>query len=300
MVIWFSDDPSLNEQSRFRLLEASDKLTISDLVMVENTFHREKFEPGKVYFLNTQKLGKSSLLVRGHDPDDKGIEKDGQIRLMPDMRSYTIWDTIQNTIEDPALTLYLVLDEAHRGMREATGARQKPTIVKRLINGSGSVPGIPVVWGISATVERFNAAMTDMTGRATLPNVVVDSAKVQESGLLKDTIILDVPKEAGQFDTVLVRRGTDKLKEISTAWADYAKQQDDAGTVLPLMVLQVPNAPDHNEIGRALDTIFKHWPDLPEDAWRMCSVSTTPRPSAAIPCPTSRPNAFRNRRGYAS
>lgn len=266
VVIWFSDDPSLNEQSRFRLLEASDRLSISDLVVVQSTFQREVLEPGKVYFLNTQKLSKSSLLVRGHDPDDEGIEKDGQIRLMPDSRSFTIWDTIQNTIDDPALTLYLVLDEAHRGMRAATGAGEKTTIVKRLINGSGPVSGIPVVWGISATVERFNAAMTDMTGRATLPNVVVDSAKVQASGLLKDTIILDVPKEAGQFDTVLMRRGTDKLKEISSAWEAYGQQQDDAGTVLPLMVLQVPNAPDHNDIGRALDTIFTQWPDLPEDA----------------------------------
>ena len=266
VVIWFSDDPSLNEQSRFRLLEASNRLSISDLVVVQSTFQREVLEPGKVYFLNTQKLSKSSLLVRGHDPDDEGIEKDGQIRLMPDSRSFTIWDTIQNTIDDPALTLYLVLDEAHRGMRAATGAGEKTTIVKRLINGSGPVPGIPVVWGISATVERFNAAMTDMTGRATLPNVVVDSAKVQASGLLKDTIILDVPKEAGQFDTVLVRRGTDKLKEISSAWDAYGQQQDDAGIVLPLMVLQVPNAPDHNDIGRALDTIFTQWPDLPEDA----------------------------------
>ena len=58
--------------------------------------------------------------------------------------------------------------------------------------------------------------------------MVVDSAKVQESGLLKDTIILDIPDEVGQFDTVLVRRATDKLKESSAAWAEYAKQQDDA------------------------------------------------------------------------
>lgn len=266
VVIWFSDDPSLNEQSRYRLTQASDRLTYSDLVVIQNTFQREILEPGKVYFLNTQKLGKSSLLVRGHDPDDSGIEKDGQIRLMPDGRSFTIWDTIQNTIDDPALTLYLVLDEAHRGMRAATGAGEKTTIVKRLINGSGAVTGIPVVWGISATVERFNAAMADMQGRATLPNVVVDSEKVQASGLLKDTIILDVPKEAGSFDTVLVRRGTDKLKEISAAWETYAQQQDDVGTVLPLMVLQVPNAPDHNDIGRALDTIFAQWPELSEDA----------------------------------
>ena len=65
-VIWFSDDPSLNEQTRFRLLEAADKLDTTDLVVIENTFNREKFEPGKIYFINTQKLSKKSLLVRGH------------------------------------------------------------------------------------------------------------------------------------------------------------------------------------------------------------------------------------------
>src|ERR1044071_1915179 len=266
-VIWFSDDPSLNEQSRFRLMEASDKLTISDLVTVGNTFSREKFRPGKVYFLNTQKLSKNSLLVRGGDPDDPAGADALQLNLMPDMRSHTIWDTIQNTIEDPDLTLYLILDEAHRGMKEGGSTRGdgKPTIVRQLINGKGGVPGIPVVWGISATVERFNQAISGMQGRATLPNVVVDSKKVQASGLLKDTINLDVPDETGDFSTVLLRRGTDKLREVSEGWREYAQQQEDADTVLPLMVLQVPNSPDHNEIGRWLKTIFDSWPDLRPD-----------------------------------
>jgi hypothetical protein len=268
VVIWFSDDPALNAQSHFRLREASDRLTLSDLVIVQNTFGGEKLGAGKIYFLNTQKLSRSSLLVRGHDPDDPGIETASGQTVMPDMRAFTIWDTIQNTIEDPDLTLYLVLDEAHRGMRASggNGGGERPTIVKRLINGSGSVPGIPIVLGISATVERFNAAMADMQGRATLPNVMVDSGKVQASGLLKDTIILDVPNEVGPFDTVLVRRGTDKLKEITAAWEEYAKQQDDADTVTPLMVLQVPNSPDHDDIGRALDTVYDRWPEIGDDA----------------------------------
>lgn len=264
VVVWFSDDPSLNEQSRWRLNEASDKLNVSSLVTVESTFSREKFDAGKIYFLNTQKLSKKSLLVRGHDPDDPGVETDDrQMRLMPDMRSHTIWDTIQNTIEDPDLTLYLVLDEAHRGMRErVTGTK---TIVANLINGNGSVSGIPVVWGISATVQRFNDAIKEMRGHAILPAVIVDPVKVQESGLLKDTINLDVPDETGDFSTVLLRRGTGKLREISEAWEEYAGQQEDAVTVLPLMVLQVPNSPDHNEIGKWLKTIFDAWPDLPHN-----------------------------------
>lgn len=268
VVIWFSDDPSLNEQSKWRLQEASDKLTISDLVTVGNSFGREKFEAGKIYFLNTQKLSKNSLLVRGHDPNDAAIETDDrQMRIMPDLRSHTIWDTIQNTIEDTDLTLYLVLDEAHRGMKEAgkSSSDGKPTIVKQLINGTGSVPGIPVVWGISATVQRFNEAIAEMQGHSKMPNVVVDPKKVQDSGLLKDTINLDVPDETGDFSTVLLRRGTDKLRDISDAWAAYAKQQDDADTVLPLMVLQVPNSPDPREIGKWLDTIFERWPELPPD-----------------------------------
>jgi type III restriction enzyme len=270
VIIWFSDDPSLNEQTRFRLLEASNKLDMTDLVVVENTFNREKFEPGKIYFLNTQKLSKKSLLVRGHiDSIDVNPE---QLQLFPDarpdMRAYSIWDTIQNTIEDSSLTLHLVLDEAHRGMGKSTESKdaEKSTIVKRLINGSGSVPAIPVVWGISATVKRFNNAVKEAKSRAILPSVEVDSSKVQDSGLLKDTIILDIPVEVGKFDTVLVRRGTEKIKESTASWLEYTHQQNENESVIPLMVLQVPNTPDPMDIGRALDTIYKEWPELSENA----------------------------------
>ncbi len=264
VVIWFSDDPALNEQTRFRLMEASDRVPPSDLVVIETTFNRPKFEPRKIYFLNTQKLGKNSLLVRGFEGDeDGGLFPESR----PDMHAYTIWDTIRNTIEDPALTLYLVLDEAHRGMGSPTRAVQnaKATLVLRLINGMHGVPGVPVVWGISATVDRFNQAMAGAQGRGTLPNVVVDAQKVQDSGLLKDTIVLDIPKDGEKFDTVIVRRAADKLKEATQAWTDYAQRQGEAQTVVPLMVLQVPNTPDPKDIGKALATIFQQYPDLRSD-----------------------------------
>ena len=122
VIIWFSDDPSLNEQTRFRLLEASDRLKFTDLVVVQNTFNREKLEAGKVYFLNTQKLGKKSLLVRVFEQEEERSTPGAVFpEMRPDMRSYTIWDTIQSTIEDPTLTLHLVLDEAHRGMGRTAG-----------------------------------------------------------------------------------------------------------------------------------------------------------------------------------
>jgi len=268
VVIWFSDDPALNEQSKWRLQQASDKLTVSDLVTVENTFGRERFESGKVYFLNTQKLSRSSLLVRGHDPEDAAVEVDDrQMPIMPDARAHTIYDTVRNTIEDPDLTLYLVLDEAHRGLRDGglVTATGRPTIVRNLINGNGSVPGIPIVWGISATVQRFNQAVEGMQGHDTLRAVQVDALKVQDSGLIKDTIDLDVPTEVGDFATALLRRGTHKLRDISKAWADYAEQQEEAQVVQPLMVLQVPNNPVAAEIASWLDVVFDAWPELPHD-----------------------------------
>jgi type III restriction enzyme len=260
VVLWFSDDPALNEQTRFRLMEASDRIPHSNLVVVSHPFSRARFEAKKIYFLNTQKLGKNSLLVRGFEG-----EEDLMTETRPDAQAFTIWDTIRNTIEDPDLTLYLVLDEAHRGMGTPSKAAEsaKSTIVQRLINGAGGVPGIPVVWGISATVERFKKAMEGAQQRITLPDVVVDSAKVQESGLIKDTIILDIPDQVGDFDTVLVRRATDKLKESTEAWTEYAQQQDEGKPVVPLMVLQVPNTPDPDDIGRALDIIYERWPKLP-------------------------------------
>ena len=268
VVLWFSDDPSLNEQTRFRLLEAADRINFSDLVVVRNTFNAETFSPGKVYFLNTQKLGRNSLLTRGHDAYEEAAAQgqDPLPEMRPDGRAFTIWETIRNTIEHPDLTLYLVLDEAHRGMgstgKVARDARS--TIVKRLINGDGTVPPVPIVWGVSATVDRFKAAMVGAEGRGTLPDVVVDTPRVQESGLLKDTVVLDIPDEAGQFDTVLVRRGTEKLREATDAWASYAAAQG-IEKVSPLMVLQVPNTPDPADIGQALTTIFDTWPELPTD-----------------------------------
>jgi hypothetical protein len=122
------------------------------------------------------------------------------------------------------------------------------------------------VWGISATVERFNKAMQEAEGRTMLPNVFVDPAKVQDSGLLKDTIILDVPDEQGSTETVLVRRATEKIRDASAAWAAYAREQG-SDTVAPLLVLQVPNTPDQSRIASWIDTIREHWPELDAEAF---------------------------------
>lgn len=77
---------------------------------------------------------------------------------------------------------------------------------------------------------------------------------------------MDVPDEVGDFETVLLRRGADKLREITEAWAGYAEEQGDESKVQPLMVLQVPDAPNPNDIGKWLDVILERFPELPEDS----------------------------------
>ena len=69
VVLWFSDDPSLNQQTKHRLQQASDRLR-NRLVTVEHPFRHSKLQPGNVYFINTSKLSRNSLLVRGHDSAD--------------------------------------------------------------------------------------------------------------------------------------------------------------------------------------------------------------------------------------
>lgn len=261
VVLWFSDDPALNQQTRHRLEQASDRLR-NRLVTVEHPFRYPKLQAGHVYFLNTSKLSKNSLLVRGHD-DSNTL---GGMESHPDTVPFTFWDTLRSTIEDDNLTLYMVLDEAHRGMGKRPS--DTPTIVKRLINGHSGVPPMPIVWGVSATVQRFEEAMNAaevQANRVHLGTVQVDPVRIQESGLLKDDIVLDFPAETGDFNTVLLRRGVRKVKALSAAWATYASEQGDE-PVKPLMVLQVPNKPAPTEVASAIDVIRDEWPELESDA----------------------------------
>lgn len=262
VVLWFSDDPALNEQSRARIQAAASELD-NRLRVVPTTFSEPTFRPGNVYFLNTQKLSKNSRLVKG-SPEVKEGDVIPGLEPRPDEVQSSIYDTITNTIANKDLTLYLVLDEAHRGM--GTRARERFTIVQRLINGQGNVPAMPVVFGISATVERFEAAMKDAKDRDALPSVQVDSALVQASGLLKDDIVLSIPSEDGAFETVLLAKAVEKIKASERAWNDYAREQGEAEAVPPLMVVQVGDKPSHEDLTQTLDTIYEAWPDLPYDA----------------------------------
>ena len=204
--LWITDDPALNRQTRNRMLAASDLLGPQHLTEIDDGFLDAALAPGKVYFLNTQKLSKSSRLVQNTN-----------------LRQLTFWEVLANTVASEHTTLYLILDEAHRGMRRAP---DRATIVQRLIHGEqGSNPPVPVVWGISATIERFTRAMGETLDRTARSHVDVAIEKVRASGLVKDGIGLDQPVGKGTFSTTLLRDAVHTALNYEQRWASYSKAE---------------------------------------------------------------------------
>jgi hypothetical protein len=174
--LWVTDDPALNRQTRNKMLAASDLLLPGRLIELDNDFLDSTLTAGRVYFLNIQKLAAKAGLAQG-----------GR-----NLRQFSMWEVLGHTITGGNVDLYLVLDEAHRGMR--TKAADRRSIVQRIIGGQPGVnPPVPMVWGISATIARFNTAMEGSTNRTMYEAVQVDVDRVRASGLVKDEIVLDEP-----------------------------------------------------------------------------------------------------------
>ena len=170
---------------------------------------------------------------------------------------------LANTINGGGVDLCLVLDEAHRGMKVAS---DRKTIVQRLIAGAqGSNPPMPVVWGISATIERFTTAMQGVTDRTMYPFVEVDIDKVRASGLVKDEIGVDEPDEKGTFSTTLLREAVKATLEYERRWAAYSAEQDEP-EVLPVLVVQVPDKASDATLTELVGVVESEWPGLGPDA----------------------------------
>ncbi len=241
--LWITDDPALNRQTRGRMLDSSELLTNWQLREIDETFPDADLAPGSVYFLNTQKLSKSSRLAQGGT----------------NAREFSFWDILRNTIHGAGTDLVLVLDEAHRGMKRAA---DRQTIVHRLISGEpGSNPPVPIVWGISATIERFTHAMGEVTDRINRPNVAVDIERVRASGLVKDEIGLDQPDEKGTFSTTLLREAVKATRTYEERWAAYSAAEGEPD-VLPVLVVQVPDKASEAKLRELVSTIEDEWPGL--------------------------------------
>lgn len=224
IIVWLSDSPQLNEQSKLKIDTKADKIRLNQCVTVsEDTFDKELFEDGQIYFLNTQKLSASSKLTKNADN-----------------RTYTIWQTIANTVREKSDRLYFIIDEAHRGMhgREAGKAT---TIMQKFIKGSieDGIPPMPVVIGMSATTQRFNALVEGTA--STIHKSIVTADEVRASGLLKDRIIISYPEEESiNNDMAILQAAADDWKEKWEHWTQYCYEQHYA-YVNPIFIIQVLN-----------------------------------------------------------
>lgn len=224
VVIWLSDSPQLNEQSKLKIDSKADKIRLGQCVTVsEDSFDKEFFEDGHIYFLNTQKLSKTSNLTKNGDG-----------------RTYTIWQTIANTVREKGNRLYFIIDEAHRGM-QGREAGKATTIMQKFIKGSNedNIPPMPVVIGMSATTQRFNTLVEGTS--STIHKSVVTAEEVRASGLLKDRIVITYPEEgAVNKDMAILQAAADDWKEKWEHWTQYCYEQHYA-YVNPILVVQVLN-----------------------------------------------------------
>ncbi|MDD4889882.1 MAG: DEAD/DEAH box helicase family protein, partial [Phycisphaerae bacterium] len=227
VFLWLSDSPELNEQSRDKILTQSSVFRDHELIVVEPPFSREQFEPGRVYFLNTQKLGRDNLLTKTGDG-----------------RDFTVWQTIENTAQAKPRHFYLVIDEAHRGMNlTARQEQQAQTIVQKFIFGDPGVGLSPImlVIGISATPERFARVIRGQGAARTERPYTVPPSAVRESGLLKDKIILYCPDRDQPSDWTLLSEAAKRWRRCQGSWRAYCKEQDILA-VDPVLVIQVEDA----------------------------------------------------------
>ena len=253
--LWLSDSPELNVQSRDKILQHSSVFESHDVVMVESFFSQEQFDGGKIYFLNTQKLGKDSLLTKTGNS-----------------REYTIWQTIENTSAAKPGNFYLIIDEAHRGMIEKRGGRARAqSIVQRFIKGypeCGMQP-VKLIIGMSATPERFHDLVKGAA--RTTREIPIDMNDVKVSGLLKDKIVLFHPEEKQPANWTLLEQATKRWRAFKKAWKKYSTEQGMEHTVEPVLVIQVEDASGkqitRTDLGQLVEVVERAGGKLPEKAW---------------------------------
>ena len=230
IFVWLSDSPELNAQSKQKIELKTSKLRFGQCVTIaEDSFDMEMLEDGHIYFLNTQK-----------------ISRNGKLTQHSDDRQYTIWETLDNTIENKADRLYFIIDEAHRGAKSQRQAGTDTTIMQRFIKGyeytenglKRKMRSMPVVLGISATAERFNTLVGN-TSNVGLQKYVITADEVRGSGLLKDRIVITYPEDPTKNnDTVLLEAAVNEWLKKCKRWYQYTYEQHYAN-VDPVLVVQV-------------------------------------------------------------
>lgn len=255
VVLWLSDSPSLNEQTCVRFANVADKLADNvldhrHLETVTNHFGaaHDVLDPRHVYFLSKDLLSRNGLLTKG------GELNSGRI----------FWDILDRTIKDPERNLYLFIDEAHRGLgSNASSDKGTGTIYANLIDGYEGRAAMPIVVGVSATPQRFDAAMDLRENRVRMPRVTVTPREVQESGLLKDIIELRVPEKDDPVEHQYLTMACQRFALACSKWDEYCSEQGER-SIHPLLLVQTADNISMSALAELCDQIMSLVPGLNE------------------------------------
>ncbi len=227
VILWVSDMPELNEQTRLKIENKSDKVyRVNQLITIDAHFDASRLQGGRIYFINTQKLAVNQPLTNRGDG-----------------RQHLIWETLTNTARAIPDRFYVVIDEAHRGMTSGRSAQAAQTLMQRFLLGhseSGLVK-MPLVIGVSATPKRF----MDLLEHAphTVHKVAIPTEEVRKSGLLKDRILIHHPESATTAEMGLLQEAARRWNQMTAAWDAYCKDERET-VVWPVLVVQVENGTD--------------------------------------------------------
>lgn len=253
VFLWITDLPELNLQTREKMIHTSSRLGSDRLIVIENSFDEPELAPGRVYFVNTQKLGAKGMLNRGPS----------------DVRSYPFWETVRRTIETAGRTFYLIVDEAHRGMTEGKKLEEANSIIQRFIKGTDMMPAAPIVIGISATPERYRRVV-ESSGRSVSEHDVPPE-DVRKSGLIKEHIGAVLAGETQKDAMALLVKAAEAWQGYEELWTGYHPSTPDEKLVVPALIVQVENEgsgrPTQTDLAAVIKTITDVVGPLPDSAF---------------------------------
>ncbi len=239
VILWVSDMPELNEQTKLKIERQSDKVyRVGQLEMITTSFDEERLQGGRIYFVNTQKLA-----------------GDRRLTTVGDGRTYSIWTTLTNTARAIPDRFYVVIDEAHRGMTSGKGSATAQTIIQQFIKGNKEtgLVKMPLIIGVSATPKRFNELLADTDHTQHKVPVPVEDVKL--SGLIKERVLIHHPANPTNAEMGILEEAARRWQVMTEQWATYCSAEGER-PVRPILVIQIEDGtPTRTNLSDAIKAV---------------------------------------------
>lgn len=239
VILWVSDMPELNEQTKLKIERQSDKVyRVGQLEMITTSFDEERLQGGRIYFVNTQKLA-----------------GDRRLTTVGDGRTYSIWTTLTNTARAIPDRFYVVIDEAHRGMTSGKGSATAQTIIQQFIKGNKEtgLVKMPLIIGVSATPKRFNELLADTDHTQHKVPVPVEDVKL--SGLIKERVLIHHPANPTNAEMGILEEAARRWQVMTEQWETYCRAEGER-PVRPILVIQIEDGtPTRTNLSDAIKAV---------------------------------------------